>query len=79
MRKVKTEKNMPRLYIGLTWTKAQITSGIPAVVYTGPSMSACKTATASPVNAGTASRGGYLANVEYAPKGHANARNPAGT
>ena len=79
MRKVKTEKNMPRLYIGLTWTKAQITSGIPAVVYTGSSMSACKTATATPVNAGTASRGGYLANVEYAPKGHANARNPAGT
>jgi hypothetical protein len=68
-----------RLYVGLTWTKAQITSGLPAVVYTGPSMSACKTATATPVNGGTASRGGYLANIEFAPKGHATVRNPAGT
>jgi hypothetical protein len=70
---------MPRLYVGLTWTKAQITSGIPAVVYTGPSMSACKTAAASPVNAGTASQGGYLTNMEFAPKGHPTSRNPAGT
>jgi hypothetical protein len=70
---------MPRLYVGLTWTKAQITSGIPTVVYTGPSMSACKTAVASPVSGGTASQGGYLTNLEFAPKGHPTSRNPAGT
>ena len=68
-----------RLYLGLTWTKAQIASGVPAVVYTGPSMSACKTATATPVNAGTVSQGGYLSNMEFAPKGHPTSRNPAGT
>jgi len=68
-----------RLYVGLTWTKAQITSGVPTVVYTGTSMSACKTAAASPVSGGTASRGGYLTNLEFAPKAHATVRNPAGT
>ena len=68
-----------RLYIGLTWTKAQLVSGIPTAVYTGPSASACKTATATPVNAGTASRGGFLTNMEYGPKAHPTVRNPAGT
>lgn len=68
-----------RLYVGLTWTKAQVASGIPTVVYTGPDRNACKAATATPVNSGTASRGGFLTNLEYSPKGHPTVRNPAGT
>jgi hypothetical protein len=68
-----------RLYIGITYTKAQIASGIPTIAYTGPSMSACKTATATPVNGGTASKGGYLTNLEFSPRAHPTVRNPAGT
>jgi hypothetical protein len=42
-------------------------------------MSACKAAAATPVNGGTASQGGYLTNIEFAPKGHPTVRNLAGT
>jgi hypothetical protein len=68
---------MKRVYIGLTWTKAQVTSGIPTVVYEGPSLTAAKTATQTPVNAGTASLGGVVSNTD--PHVVIRGRNAAGT
>jgi len=68
---------MKRVFVGLTWTKAQITSGIPAVVYEGPSLTAAKTATQTPVAAGTASLGGILSNSF--PHVLTRGRNAAGT
>jgi hypothetical protein len=68
---------MPRLYIGLTYTKAQIASGIPASVYIGPSRSAAKIAVSTPVDGATASRGTLLSNLYI--QNHILRRNPAGT
>lgn len=68
---------MKRLYIGLTWTKAEITSGVPAEVYIGPSLAAAKTAVQTPVTGGTASLGGILSNTFNGTL--IKARNPAGT
>jgi len=68
---------MPRIYVGLTYTKAQITSGAPTSVYIGPSRSAAKTAVSTPVDGATATRGTILSNL-YLPN-HTVRRNPAGT
>ena len=68
---------MKRIYVGLTWTKAQIVSGIPTEVYLGPSLTAAKTATQTPVNAGTASVGGVLSNTS--PGMLLRGKNAAGT
>jgi hypothetical protein len=46
-----------RLYIGLTYTKAQIASGTPVQSYVGSDLNACKAAVAAIVDSGSASRG----------------------
>jgi hypothetical protein len=67
---------MAQLVVGVTWTKAQINSKAPpTVVYTGYSLSACKTAIQTPIDAGTASKGTILSQSIL----KTTRRNPAGT
>ena len=68
---------MPRIYVGLTYTKAQIASNTPVAAYIGSSRSAAKTAVATPVDGATATKGTLLSNVYL--QNHTVRRNPAGT
>lgn len=68
---------MPRIYVGLTYTKAQISSNTPVAAYVGSSRSAAKTAVSTTVDGATASKGTILSNL-YLPN-HTVRRNPAGT
>jgi hypothetical protein len=61
---------MKRLYIGLTWSKAQLASGIPTIIYEGPSLPAAKAAINAAVNTtpavpGTAIKGEITSNTFF--------------
>lgn len=66
-----------RLYVGLTYTKAQIAAGTPVQVYVGNNLLAAKAAVQTPVDAGTASKGIVKSNLFV--ENRITRRNPAGT
>jgi hypothetical protein len=68
---------MPRLYIALTSTKAQISGNNPATVYSGGSRQAAIAAVKTPVDGGTASQGSLLSNLF--PHRHVVRRNLTGS